>query len=65
MIEIASEIDKKNSDTLWEDVLENKISMSRKALKIPEDCAGPAPGGSFVGCHVMFDVKLGNFSQEA
>ena len=61
----ALEIDKENGNTLWEDAIKKELGNVRVAFSILSDEEKLKPGYQYVGCHMVFDIKLDGFKCKA
>ena len=57
IFEEAVSLDKKNSNTLWQDSIEKDMKNSRLALKILERLGKSPVGYTKIACHLVFDLK--------
>ena len=59
-------IDNANGDTLWQDAVKKEMKTVRPAFEVYEGDIKDLIGYQHIGCHLIFDVKLGeNFRRKA
>ncbi len=61
----ALELDKKNGDTLWADVIAKEMKDVCVAFKILPDGQSAPIGYQRIPCHMIFDVKMKDFRRKA
>ena len=54
----AEDIDRKNSNTVWMDVIRLEMANAGVAFKILEPGENPPPGYSKSRGHMVYDVKM-------
>ena len=60
-VEEAKQIDEENGDTHWQDAINKEMKAVRVAFNIlGEDAKAPVEH-QFIGCHMVFDVKMEDF----
>ena len=63
-VERALAIDKENGDNRWETAINKEMGKVRVAFKV-QTGKDPPVGYSYVGCHLVFDVKMESFQCKA
>jgi hypothetical protein len=58
-------IDKENGNTYWQDAIRKEMAKVRIAFKTLGDVEQVPPTFQQVRCHMVHDVKMDNFQQEA
>ncbi len=61
----ALEIDKETGTTFWEEAIKKEMGVVMVAFDILPEGKKPPPGYSFIGCHMVFDVKQGTLQRKA
>ena len=61
----ALAIDTANDDKLWAKAIDKEMSKVRVAFDIREKGDQPPVGHSYIGCHLVFDIKMENFQRKA
>ena len=61
----ALELDNKNGDTHWDDIIANEINTVRVAFDFLPYGQNAPIGHQFVKCHIIFDVKMEDFHRKA
>ena len=64
-VEDALRIDKANGDDRWSKAIAKEMSKVRVAFRILQDGEKAPVGHSFIGVHMIFDVKMENFQFKA
>ena len=59
------QINKENGNTLWADVIATYMKNVKVAFKILDDGEMAPRGHQFVKCHMIFDIKMEDFSRKA
>ena len=60
----ALELDKKNGDTHWADVIAGDINNVKVTFDVLTDGHNSPIGHQFVKCHMIFDVKMEDFHRK-
>jgi hypothetical protein len=63
--EEARKIDLENGNTMWQDAIAKEMKGVRVGFKILEDSESVPNGYQYVGCHMIFDVKMEDFRRKA
>ena len=61
----ALELDKKNGDTHWTDVISSELNNVEVAFDVFPDVQNAPIGHQFVKCHMIFDSKMEDFHQNS
>ncbi len=61
----ALELDKCNGNTMWADAIAMELKNVKVAFNPLENGLQPPNGYQFVGCHMIFDVKMEDFCRKA
>ena len=61
----ALEIDKETGTTFWADAIKKEMGTVMVAFHILGEGASKPIGYSFIGCHIVFDVKQGTLQRKA
>ena len=64
-VEHALALDSMNDKTLWADTISKEMENIRVALKVLTDGKSMSICHQFVQCHMVFDIKMEDFKQEA
>ena len=64
-VEEALRIDKENGDTKWADAIQKELTNVMVAFKMIGVGAPAPPGHQMIKCHMIFDVKMDNFTYKA
>jgi len=60
LVDRAKELDRRNNNTLWWDSILKEMKNVRPAFDVFEGKEEDmAPGYQKIGCHMIFDIKLG------
>ena len=63
-VEYARELDKKNGNTYWEDVVKKEMYYESIAFEILEEGQKSPPSWNASSSHIVFDVKM-DFTRNA
>ena len=61
-IKEALQLDKENGNTLWADTIATEMKNVKVPFKILDDGEMAPRGHQFVKCHMIFDIKMEDFS---
>ena len=61
----AAKLDAKNGDTKWMDAISKEMTKVIVAFDILKDGDRAHIGHKQINCHLIFDVKMEDFSQKA
>ena len=61
----AYAIDTENNNKLWTKGIEKEMNKVRIAFDIKEKGDKPPVGHTYIGCHLVFDIKMENFQRKA
>ena len=64
-IKEALDLDKENGNTLWWDAIMMETKLVRIAFRSLCKDENPAVGSQFMQCHMIFDIKMGDFRRKA
>ena len=64
-VQEAIAIDKEEGNTLWQDAMQKEMNNVMVAFKILKEGESAPPGYQQIPCHMIFDVKLDNFTRKA
>jgi hypothetical protein len=65
LVKDAFDLDKKNGNTYWADVIATEMKNVRAAFWILPDGTAAPPGYQKISCHIIFDVKMEDFRQKS
>ena len=61
-VEEALALDKENGNDLWWKAIQKEMCAGKVAFKILEDDDKPPIGSQYMKCHMVFSIKMENFS---
>ena len=64
-VEEALTLDKKNGNDLWWKALQKEMSAVKVAFEILDDDERPPIGFQYMKCHMVFSIKMEDFSRKA
>ena len=64
-VEQALALDKENGNDLWWKAMQKELSVVKVAFKILDDDERPPIGSQYMKCHMVFSIKMEDFSREA
>ena len=64
-VEKALALDKENGNDLWWKAIQKEMSAVKVAFKILDEDERPPIGSQYMKCHMVFSIKMENFSQKA
>ena len=64
-VEEALALDKENGSDLWWKAIQKEMSAVKVAFKILEDGDKPPIGCQYMKCHMVFSIKMEDFSRKA
>ena len=64
-VDEALTFDKENGNDLWWKAIQKKMSAVKVAFKILDDDDKPPIGSQYMKCHMVFSIKMEDFSRKA
>ena len=64
-VEEALALDKENGNDLWWKAIQKEMSAVKVAFKILDQDEKPPVGSQYMKCHMVFSIKMEDFSQKA
>ncbi len=58
-------LDKDNGNIMWDDTILKEMKNLSVAFNVIENCSNSSNGCHFLKCHMIFDIKMGDFHHKA